>query len=890
MKPITLRFKCFGSFITERTIRFDRLAEYGLFLICGETGAGKTTILDAMCCALYGSCSGEIRGDFADMRCRQAAPDDPTEVELIFECGGKRYRFLRSLVRHNSRDKEAAVTYDEKISCCVWQDESWTPLLDNSKKKDMNKKARDLIGLDLDQFRQVVILPQGKFETLLTSTSEEKESILSSIFHTARWQKAVEVMNNELKTRNKELEKEEQSIREGLTRLGAASVDELPEIRENAREAMEKAKEAEETAKADKRKAEELQSLKKEFQELDKRQKGFDAAKEAVKDDPGIRELLEKAKKAEIARRPHDEWKKAEQDLKRAEEQAADAERKLRLAEAKRDQIKKERENHEQLNEANEKQKTEKLRLSALQDNYQKISGLEAGAAEAKRRAETAQKKADTAKEEQDQEQKKLEDRLADWQNAGNDAQAKAAAYQAATIGHLAAALTEGEACPVCGSPHHPRPAALPDGAVSGEDVEKANKQVNQAKKAYDAQVTARDGRKEAYQKAYEALTTAIADSREANARLEEARKQRDPELETLEALMLRMKELDSAISAYEKRKEELNKAWTKAEADHQTGENTLAEKKKAAEEAGTARADKEREWLKALAETELETEDRYLQVILPPEKQVAIAEGLAERKTRLDNAEKLLKEQQEKLAGTERPDMETVDAFCKEAEEKYGKALREKAVAENKLKETENDAEDLTRRNSSVLEKRELYRADSEFQRALQGSNGMSIQRYVLAVRLGQVIAEANRLLANIYGGRYRLHRSDESYGTAHKSGLELEVYDSMNDQRRSVCTLSGGEKFLVALSLAIGLSTVVQNEQRGVNLEAMFIDEGFGSLDQNTLGDALDVLQSVQRGHGLVGIISHIQLLEETIPTKLTIEKAERESRITGPAGVIE
>ena len=107
------------------------------------------------------------------------------------------------------------------------------------------------------------------------------------------------------------------------------------------------------------------------------------------------------------------------------------------------------------------------------------------------------------------------------------------------------------------------------------------------------------------------------------------------------------------------------------------------------------------------------------------------------------------------------------------------------------------------------------------------------------------------------------------------------------MSDQHRSVCTLSGGEKFLVALSLAIGLCTVVQNEQRGVSLEAMFIDEGFGSLDQNSLFDALDVLQTVRKGRGLVGIISHIQLLESVIPTKVLTEKTAHGSTVTVQLG---
>ena len=179
-----MRFRCFGPYIREQEIRFDELAEYGLFLICGETGSGKTTILDAMCCALYGSCSGDIRGELDAMRCKQADPGDPTEVELVFESNGSRYRFGRKLTPRRSRKADAPVSFNEDFTCQKEVGGSWVPLLDNCKKKSMNAKAAELIGLDLDQFRQVIILPQGKFETLLTSRSEDKESILSSLFHT----------------------------------------------------------------------------------------------------------------------------------------------------------------------------------------------------------------------------------------------------------------------------------------------------------------------------------------------------------------------------------------------------------------------------------------------------------------------------------------------------------------------------------------------------------------------------------------------------------------------------------------------------------------------------------------------------------------------------------
>jgi DNA repair exonuclease SbcCD ATPase subunit len=172
------------------------------------------------------------------MRCKQADPEDPTEVRFVFECDGTRYCFARKLTRRKSKKADAAVSYNEDYSCTREENGIWVPLLDNAKKKSMNEKAGELIGLDLNQFRQVIILPQGRFETLLTSGSAEKESILADLFHTNKWQQAVDKMVEELKTRKDEIERETQRINDGLNRLQIASVGELPEAVRAAEERM----------------------------------------------------------------------------------------------------------------------------------------------------------------------------------------------------------------------------------------------------------------------------------------------------------------------------------------------------------------------------------------------------------------------------------------------------------------------------------------------------------------------------------------------------------------------------------------------------------------------------------------------------------------------------
>lgn len=880
MRPVSVRFRCFGPYIREQEIRFDELAEYGLFLICGETGSGKTTILDAMCCALYGSCSGDIRGELDAMRCKQADPGDPTEVELVFESNGSRYRFGRKLTPRRSRKADAPVSFNEDFTCQKEAGGSWVPLLDNCKKKSMNAKAAELIGLDLDQFRQVIILPQGKFETLLTSRSEDKESILSSLFHTERWKTAVERMAKELNERENGIAREIQTIREGLERLQAASVEALPEAVENAEKEAGEAAAAEKHADAVKKQAQELLNLKNDYAELDRRLEKREIAGKAAEGDHGLEVRLEMAVRAEKARKPHDDWKQAADDLKRAGRRLEEAGAQLEQAEAALKKASGEKAAHEAQADEQQERIGERQRLSALRGRYENIAALQKAAGEAEKVMNAALDRSAKDRAAAGREKNRLLQLETAWNNAEDEYRRIARAYRAAAAGHLAESLREGEPCPVCGSVHHPCPAVLPEGTFRSEDVEAAEEKVSRARKDYDARKAIKEKAEEAQRTAERALAEAEADYARAKGALDQELAQRDPELETLEALEGRIGKLDEAIRAYNTKTEKLAGAYNEAVVNRDALKKAEGDRREEKETAGKELAEKESAWVKALEETGLGTEAQYTAMILSVDDQAKLRNTLSEHAAAIRAAEKALEEQREKLAGKARPDPEAAEAGWKDAEQKHREAIQALTLAEQKRDHLKEETARLTGLDGKIADKRKAFEADSAFVRALRGSTGMSIQRYVLSVRLGQVIVEANRLLSGIYGGRYRLHRSNESYGSSHKSGLELEVYDSMSDQYRSVCTLSGGEKFLVALSLAIGLCTVVQNEQRGVSLEAMFIDEGFGSLDQSSLGDALDVLQTVRKGRGLVGIISHIPLLEETIPTKIITGKTARGS----------
>ena len=225
MKPVSVRFRCFGPYMAEQFIDFEALEKSGLFLICGETGAGKTTILDAMCYALYGRSSGGLRGDISVMRCKLAGKNDETLVEFIFDSNGKRYKFIRSL-------KYGRKNLNDSHNCLVLEGGEYVPIFENPKATVVNKKAEELIGLTYDQFRQVIILPQGQFEKLLVSNSEEKEKILVSLFHADRWQRIAEEITRRVQEQDGKLKQEKLQISLKLKGYSCENLLQLEEKRE----------------------------------------------------------------------------------------------------------------------------------------------------------------------------------------------------------------------------------------------------------------------------------------------------------------------------------------------------------------------------------------------------------------------------------------------------------------------------------------------------------------------------------------------------------------------------------------------------------------------------------------------------------------------------------
>lgn len=877
MKPISVRFQCFGPYMAEQFIDFAELEKNGLFLICGETGAGKTTILDAMCYALYGRSSGGLRGDLSVMRCKLAQQKDETLVEFVFDCGGKRYLFTRSL-------KYGRKKLNDSHNCLVWEDGVYVPIFENPKATVVNKKAEELIGLSYEQFRQVIILPQGQFEKLLVSDSVEKEKILVSLFHADRWQKIAEELYRRVSLQDSQLKQEKLQIAGKLAEYGCKDLSQLEEKQvwqeqqlektrqehTDARKQLEVCRQRSDAAILENRAFEELRQWERTLAALQSREELYREEELLLKD----------ADAAERIRPEYLAWQEAKRQKLRGEGLMQQSTAALELARQKQETLQQTWQNHLEGRKAQEERSQRILLLENAAALYRSLQEKAAALDKARALMDRAVKEAEKAErffgEKDGTWQRSLQE-----QNRAMESYRQAQSIYLQGIGStLAQNLLAGQPCPVCGSLEHPSPAKPQEGHVTEGQLEEKNQAMNRANEVVSLAMEQRSRAEKTRSEAVSALHRAQQEEMLARAEYENALSCRIDGIADEKQLEQTMKKLTNQLQEYQREDERLSRQMTEAEVGVTAARARLETVREELAAVQTAYAAQCLSWEQALAGSGLETEAVFQKADLPTEERQRRKTALLEFRTDLEHARKQLAEKRQATQGREAPDMAAIRSALAGAEKLWKELTARQALEENRLSVLEKDRADLEKRTLALDEQRQKVDADLDFANRLRGRSGVSLQRYVLGVMLTSITAAANQLLKNVCGGRYRLYRTDEIAGSGHKGGLELEVYDSQNNQRRSVTTLSGGEKFLVALSLAIGLSTVVQAQGGGIRLEAMFIDEGFGSLDTDAVNDALEVLQGIQRTSGVVGIISHVEQLAQTIPTRLEIKKGRNGS----------
>ena len=883
MKPCTVEFQAFGPYAGHELVDFEKLAARGLFLICGKTGTGKTMILDAITFALYGKSSGHGRDDFEAMRCTNAAFDVTTYVRFTFENNGIYYRFERRLER---KRKNLSASY------MVWQKDengTWTALFENAKEKMLNEKAEEIIGLSYEQFRQVIVLPQGQFEKFLTSDSADKEKILTSIFGEEKWQAVAQLMFEEATERRQQLKSLQEQISNSLQEEACETLAELEAVIAQKKERLVTMETAYQEGACEKqiRALRDRLALVSRFQDLRRGKARVRAYEEKQHDRAEQEKRIQDARRAEKV-------KELLLELHRAE--AAQAERKTAVwaADQAAGQAKQQAEQillqvtaQQQKNDEIEEKKAQKIQLTAKITDYESIAALEQNFQKQRKAAESALQEAEQEKQVYENYAPKLVMLHEAYETDMEEHRKLLAAYLAGITGELAASLVEGQPCPVCGSREHPQKAVRTEADTSKEHVEEKRAEAEAVYQKLQQTMQKQEQAKKKYEEKQRLAQELQLAKETAYTRLAEMQNNLIPEIGSLAELQKKLQQLTDEIRKDTEKLQSLTKMLEQAN-------NTVAE---TAAKAELARQEEELTQKKQEAAMQMVAKGlsehgfadiKEAEQLLMGEKEL---EGMRRQIADYDAGKKAAEEQvmrlQEELGRQQEPDEEACKTELARLEKLQETYAKETAVLSETIRRLSEKADKLALAGEGLEEKLLEAEQDLAFAKKLRGDAGTGLQRYVLGILFSSVIAAANRMLSMVHGGRYRLFRSDEKAQGSNKRGLELKVYDKNSEEHegRFVSTLSGGEKFLASLALSIGMSTIAQKS--GIRIEALFIDEGFGSLDEDSITDAMQILGSIQQANGLVGIISHVQLLQERIPTKLRVEETEKGSHIIQTIG---
>lgn len=997
MRPLTLELQAFGPYARRQTVDFGALGPSELFLIHGKTGAGKTTLFDAMTFALYGKVPGTRPED--RLRADLAAPDAAPRVAFRFALGGDVYKVERTAA-WNRPKKRGEGTVTEAGSATLWKEGEAAPL--EVKATAVSERISTLLGMEADQFEKVVLLPQGDFKKLLVASDGEREKLLQRLFGTERFESIARWLADEKNRLLQGARELRQRVDEVLGGEDPAALAGRREKTEGdlaaAREAL-GAREAE--SAASEAALSEARKLEARFAELDRTREQVRRSRDGAVALAADRARLDRAERAERVRPAIAQARQAEADRaartaeeKRAREARGAAEKTLEGAAEKlaagerdaaalpglgsrRDLLQRALPILDRLDAAEKelaartkadtaaKETVEKARaaregasgrvtaLEAEERALQPRAAEEPALAAAAREAEAALERA-REREKLEAEAEKLgkargdEERLAGHvravaARARAESEALAAARETGTAASLAARLEPGAPCPVCGSTEHPAPARSEERVPEKEEVEKARATARGLDEAAADAAT----RLAATSARVEELRARVATAREAEARpsdrlardLDEARKAAAMALSAVLGLRKVQTELGKARAAAETALAALQPAEKAAAgaatalATAQAARDELRRQVEAAGAGPESRAEIER-LTKEIARLEgalatarraeadartaaaaarsradtaelerLEAERRAVEAaegtvracaeggfdglpaceaaLLPDPERRALAATIEERTVAARAAEERAAALEKELGDLGRPDVASLGA-ARTAAAEAERAARERTVNLGRDLEAIRDRE---RRLGELAGERDAIEAKlSVVGRVADVANGrgdrnqhnMSLQRFVLAARLEEVAEAASARLQVMSRGRFRLRHDAKVNDARQAAGLGLVVEDAWTGVTdRPVGALSGGESFLASLALALGLSDVVLRRSGGLTLDSLFVDEGFGSLDEETLDDAIRALEGLRERGRLVGVISHVPELRRRIPARIEVTR---------------
>ena len=894
MRPLNLTLSAFGAYAAKTELDLRQLGERGLYLITGDTGAGKTTIFDAIAFALFGKPSGDGR-ESSMLRSKFAAPETPTKVELTFSNGGKTYKIKRNPEYERPKSRGTGTTKEQPRVELVLPDGKVL-----TRQADVEEKIRDILGVDRDQFCQIAMLAQGEFRKLLLAETKERASIFRNIFKTNLYIKFQERVKDNFSAIGRELKETENSFKQYAAGIVLPEDTDLPPENElseflagllKADRAQDDAWEKElaeigkkldtltadaAKAAADEKNRSELRNAKLSLAEAEKAVSESGVALEKEKAcEPELVKLAEALKALEEERKAHDELMDTEKKAAAAKKTADDAAARLSRLEVSRGELRenlsREREEYHALAASAEnlaKLQHEKNVLSQYLDDLRKYETALQTLAERKDAADAARDAYTMARSEEEH----LSAEAQELRRRFNDEQA----------GVLASTLHEGEPCPVCGALTHPHPAQCTPDAPDEKKVKDAEKKAKAAQervnKASEASGIAKNAYETAQKEEAEQREKLFGGKEKIDLEAEKraaARRcaEKDGEIRKESENAARFETLGRKIPEEEKRLAEMDAPITEAQktaADTQSALTSLRQT-----------ADKLRAGLKYENAAEVEKEKRQ---VLARQSEMEHArkraeEALVAAKERR-SAEQGKVEKLEELVS----DAPLVDLAAIAEEKNCLTQRKDELTNRRRALDRRITANDSAKKgiDKKAGERRALEERWTWMKPLSETANGglkdhISLETYVQMTYFDRILARANAHLMQMSGGKYDLKRREGAAKNGGQNGLDLDVIDHYNGSERSVKTLSGGETFLASLSLALGLSEEIQSSAGGVQMDTLFVDEGFGSLDEETLRQAMRALRELSEGDRLIGIISHVSELRREIDRQIVVKRSK-------------
>lgn len=898
MKPLKLTLSAFGPYAGETEIDFTRLGDHGLFLVSGDTGAGKTTIFDGITFALYGETSGGIR-ESSMLRSKYALPETATYAELTFLYKNQQYTVKRSPDYERPKTRGTGTTLQKGDAILTFPDER-KPV---TKVREVTAAVTDLIGLDMKQFTQIAMIAQGDFRKLLLAETEERSTIFRKLFHTDIYHTIQEKLRFEASALDKEYKELLRSIRQYMEQVqplsGNAGERWIKLLSDGFEGNMEECsgllrsfleKDEEEFAQVQAALSVTEKKLQNINQALGKARQEKEARENLMKKN---RRLEESAPAMELLKQDYEQAEKAwltSEQLTLSIEIAKNDLKKYEQAEALEQEIKDIQEHLKKLHKEQEQIQEKQQKTKAfLEETSRELTELSTAGEEKKEAAYELEKltKVNTSLEDYRKQRKNLENAQKSYKDAFLLYQEESSLYQKMQqaffdeqAGILARNLEPGKKCPVCGSLHHPEIAQCKEEAPSREALEQQQMKVaSLEKKASKASAEAKASRelaikaRETFTESFEALFQKKAEGEQAGDLLETRKKYLEEAQKRAEEKITRKTNLEKKLTRSQEEKDKLemqrNQLIQGLAADETRAEQLMKQAEIMRAELGEKTAEEIRMYIQKLTIEKSAIEKIY-------------------RKTKADY-EKIQKEITELTAS-----IETLKDQLKTAELTETEELEEQKNSLEKEKKTLTSARDtlsLRKENNSGIshklkeQQQNLQKTEKRWKwmKALSdtangtitGKTRIMLETYVQTWYFDCIIARANVRLLTMSSGQYELIRRKETKSRLGKSGLELDVIDHYNGTIRSVKTLSGGETFQASLALALGLSDEIQTHGGGIELDTMFVDEGFGSLDEEALIQALKSLQTLTEGHRLVGIISHVADLKDRIDKKILVTK---------------